>query len=268
MNLGLRFFAELSAPNSAPAVLMVEADASNDIVETGIDWTPRTASDTFVDVFGNGCRRMLLPAGDVQIEYTAIVSTPDEVLDVPGGSDDGDILSVPPDVLLYTLPSRYCPSDRFELLATELFGNGRPVRERVQDIAGWINEHVQYAYGTSNVSTSAFETVTERVGVCRDFAHLGITFCRTLHIPARYVSGYCLDLEPQDLHAYFEAFVDGRWTAFDATSATPRRALVKIASGLDAATCAWCTLYGSAVTNSVSVSVAELRDADLLPVAA
>ena len=114
-----------------------------------------------------------------------------------------------------------------------------------------------YEYGTSDSGTSAYDTATQRIGVCRDFAHLGIAFCRALCIPARYVSGYCLGLEPPDFHAYFQAYLDGRWVSFDATELQPRPALVQVAIGRDAADCAWSTFYGSGDTVSLSVNVQE-----------
>ena len=114
-----------------------------------------------------------------------------------------------------------------------------------------------YQYGTSDSGTSAYDTATQRIGVCRDFAHLGIAFCRALNVPARYVSGYCLGLEPPDFHAYFQAWLDGRWVSFDATERQPRPALVQIAVGRDAADCAWATFYGFGETKSLSVEITE-----------
>ena len=157
---------------------------------------------------------------------------------------EADALHLPTETLLYTLPSRYCQSDRLVAMASDLFGEVAPGFARVQTICNWINEHITYQYGVSDAGTSAYDTATQRIGVCRDFAHLGIAFCRALNIPARYVSGYCLGLDPPDFHAYFQAFLDGRWVSFDATERQPRPALVQIAVGRDAADCAWSTFYG------------------------
>ena len=116
--------------------------------------------------------------------------------------------------MLYTLPSRYCQSDRLVHMAQDEFGDAPPGWARVQTICEWINRHITYQYGTTDAGTSAYDTAAQRQGVCRDFAHLGISFCRALGIPARYVGGYCLGLDPPDFHAYFQAFIDGRWVSF------------------------------------------------------
>lgn len=257
MTVNVRFAADISVAEPAPAIAMIEIDAAEgaEVLESEFALDPNAVTEIFEDVHGNSCRRLMTHAGKLHVEYTAVVETV-PVSMPPAAEADPDLLTVPSDVLLYTLPSRYCPSDEFAAMANDLFGNARPGRERVADISRWINAHVQYAYGTSNVSTSARDTVIHRTGVCRDFAHLGITFCRALNIPARYVSGYCLGLEPQDLHAYFQAFVDGAWIDFDPTSPTPRRALLRIAAGRDAADCAWWTSYDDATIDSMAVNVA------------
>ena len=142
-------------------------------------------------------------------------------------------------------------------MATDLFGGAAPGFARVSAICDWINAHVTYQYGTSDAGTSAYDTAIQRIGVCRDFAHLGIAFCRALNIPARYVSGYCLGLDPPDFHAYFEAYLDGCWAAFDPTAPSLRPALVQVAVGRDAADCAWCTFYGYGETKFLSVEVTK-----------
>ena len=119
--------------------------------------------------------------------------------------------------MVYTLPSRYCQSDLLTRMAHDEFGRLQPGGERVLAIAEWVRRHVEYRYGTTDAMTSAYDTATERVGVCRDFAHLVIAFCRALGIPARYVSGYALGLEPPDFHGFVQVYLGGAWHNVDAT---------------------------------------------------
>jgi transglutaminase-like putative cysteine protease len=253
--------AVLSVPNPTPALLQVEvADLGHaqTVEDSSLTITPNAEAFPFTDFYDNYCRRLLMPAGDVTIEYRATVTQPDERTPLLQPVE-ADALHLPTETLLYTLPSRYCQSDKLVALSEDTFGQVTPGFARVQTICDWINEHVTYQYGTSDAGTSAYDTVTQRIGVCRDFAHLGITFCRALNIPARYVSGYCLGLEPPDFHAYFQAYLDGRWVSFDATERQPRPALVQIAVGRDAADCAWSTFYGTGSTKSLSVEVKEAK---------
>lgn len=260
MKLGIHVQTTLTLPESTPALLQIEAAYLGEpqtVEEATLTITPFAAVEPFADFYGNPCRRLRLPEGDVQIEYRATVTQPD--LRFPLLKPvEADALHLSTDTLLYTLPSRYCQSDKLAVLAEDTFGDVAPGFARVQTICNWINEHVTYQYSTSVSGTSAYDTVTQRIGVCRDFAHLGIAFCRALNIPARYVSGYCLGLEPLDFHAYFQAFLDGRWVAFDATERQPRPALIQIAIGRDAADCAWSTFYGRGETKTLSVEVKEI----------
>jgi transglutaminase-like putative cysteine protease len=144
----------------------------------------------------------------------------------------------------FLYPSRYCQSDRLGQLACDLFGKIARPYEKVVAIADWIYENVEYTLGSTNSETSAVDTVLERVGVCRDFAHLGIALCRALNIPARYFAGYAYQLEPPDFHACFEAYVGGRWLIFDATRLSHLNGLVRIAIGHDAADASVACIFG------------------------
>ncbi len=262
MRLSLHVTADLFVPDPTPTTLQIEAAALGDaqrVDAAALFVTPYAAAEPFSDFYGNPCRRLLMPAGDVRIEYAATVTLPETHI-FPSEPYEADALHLPTSALLYTLPSRYCQSDRLVALAADLFGDGPPGLARVRAICDWINAHITYQYGTSDTGTSAYDTATQRVGVCRDFAHLGIAFCRALSIPARYVSGYCLGLDPPDFHAYFEAYLDGRWAAFDPTVPFPRPALAQIAVGRDAADCAWSTFYGYGETKFLSVEVTEASE--------
>ena len=145
----------------------------------------------------------------------------------------------------YLFPSRYCQSDRLNRLAWDLFGKIENPHEKVVAISDWIHENVEYVRGSTTSITSAYDTVTQRTGVCRDFAHLGIALCRALNIPARYFSGYAYELDPPDFHACFECLIGGSWTVFDATGLAHLNGLVRIGTGRDAADAAVASIFGS-----------------------
>lgn len=146
--------------------------------------------------------------------------------------------------LPYLFPSRYCQSDRLGRLAAKMFGGIDHPYDQVVAISDWIFENIDYLSGATNAETSAFDTVTQRAGVCRDFAHLGIAFCRALSIPARYVSVYACQMQPPDFHACFEACIGNRWFIFDPTRLAPLNGLVRIAAGRDAADASIATIFG------------------------
>ncbi len=259
MRLSIHVAADLALAEATPTTMQIEAahlGEAQAVEASALTITPFAQAEPFPDFYGNPCRRLLMPGGDVQVEYTATVVQPDMRFPLLKPYE-ADALHLPTETLLYTLPSRYCQSDKLVAMALDMFGEAAPGFARVQTVCNWINEHVTYQYGTSDAGTSAYDTATQRMGVCRDFAHLGIAFCRALNIPARYVSGYCLGLTPPDFHAYFQAYLDGRWVSFDATERQPRPALVQIAVGRDAADCAWATFYGYGETKRLSVEVTE-----------
>jgi transglutaminase-like putative cysteine protease len=197
--------------------------------------------------------RLIAPEGRLTISYQAIV-------DVRRSDEDNlsNILEIPPadiplDIIHYLYPSRYCQSDRLMKLAQDEFGDCQPGYARVQAICDWIYHQVSYISGSSDAHTSAYDTVIERAGVCRDFAHLGIAFCRALNIPARIISAYAWQLEPPDFHACFEAYLGNQWYLFDATRLAPTQSLVKIATGRDAADIAFATVFGAVELNNMDV---------------
>jgi transglutaminase-like putative cysteine protease len=249
--------AVLSVPEPMPALFQIEPvliEGTQKIDRDELFVNPYCALEPFIDLYGNPCRRGLLPEGDTRLEYNAVVDLSEE-RSMKIQEHPPDPLHMPSEILHYLLPSRYCESDRLAEMTRSEFGNTRGGYARVQTMCDWINEHVLYSYGTSNASTTATDTALDRIGVCRDFAHLGIAFCRSIGIPARYVSGYCLDLKPPDFHAFFQAWLDERWVSFDATEMQSRPALITVSTGRDAADCAWCTFYGTGNTKSLEVNV-------------
>lgn len=201
---------------------------------------------------GTRYRRMNLPAGrytvryNAQVELNPLIMNPADVPEIP-------VAELPLSVLPYLYPSRYCQSDRLARFAYREFGALPTGHRRVEAICNWIYREVDYLSGTSDSGTSAYDTFSLRAGVCRDFAHLGITFCRALGIPARFVSAYGWQVTPQDFHAVFEAYLGGRWFLFDATRVAPLDGLVRIATGRDAADSAFSTFYGPVMPQQVKV---------------
>ncbi|MFN8632290.1 MAG: transglutaminase family protein [Chloroflexota bacterium] len=251
-----------------PMLMLVRArpDAEHEIRYES-QWTePSLAVRGYGDSFGNPCWRFQLPAGDSAIRYDAVVEVsgdPDLVVsDAPLAPVD----DLPDDTLVFTLPSRYIESDLLLDDAWRLFGDTPPTWARVQAVCDWVHANIQYGYGLSGPSTTALDVYKSRQGVCRDFAQLSVALCRALNIPARYTFGYLPDIAveppdvPMDFHAWFEAYLGGRWYTFDARHNVPRIGRVKIAHGRDAVDVALSTSYGAANLVSMVVWADEIPD--------
>lgn len=195
-------------------------------------------------------------AGPVSIEYKAVVENNVQV--IPGDQlDDVLISSMPVSVLPYLNPSRYCQSDMLYRFAWNKFGSIENAFHKVMAIRDWIYKNVEYG-GYTTPQTSAYDTITEQSGVCRDFAHLGVALCRALTIPARYFTGYAYQLQPPDFHACFEAYIGGYWIIVDATKLVPINGLIKIASGVDATDTAFASIFGNLRFQKMEVGVTLL----------
>jgi transglutaminase-like putative cysteine protease len=198
--------------------------------------------------------------GSLVINYRAVVET--EVRAVAADYlDDIPISAMPVSALSYLNPSRYCQSDKLYKFAFHKFGHIDHAFYKVMAIRDWIYANVEYSGGYTNAQTSAFDTITEQIGVCRDFAHLGVALCRALTIPARYYTGYAYQLQPADFHACFEAYIGGYWIIVDATKLVPLNGLVKIATGVDATDTAFASVFGNLQFVSLEVA-ANLIDAE------
>lgn len=215
---------------------------------------PSVSVIEYTDGYGNLCQRLVTPAGGFRVRTSACVETADTI-DVQPDGRFVPVQELPETGLQFLLPSRYCQSDQLGDLAAEIVANATPGYEQVEAIRAWIQTHVEYQYGTSDASTSAIDTAKKQMGVCRDFAHLGIALCRSMSIPARMVVGYLYQLDPMDLHAWFEAFVGDRWYTFDATQKEPRGNRIAIAYGRDAADVALATQYGPLTLKEMQVWV-------------
>ncbi len=247
-----------TAQADTPLTLMLRprSGAGQWIIREEFQIEPYVPVTEFTDLYGNLCQRLTAPTGPFSIQFTATVETPDEI-DTAHGASYTPADQLPDDVLHFTLPSRYCESDKLGNLAADITSNAEPGYDQVEAIRRWINQNIQYQYNTSNASTSAADTAKTRTGVCRDFTHLGMALCRALNMPARMVVGYLLELKPMDLHAWFEAFIDGRWYTFDATQTEPRGNRITVAYGRDAADVAFVTQFGPMTLNTMQVWVEE-----------
>ena len=197
------------------------------------------------------CTRLQVASGPFELHYQARVRRSVEAED-PNAAEV-PIWQVPDEVLSNLMPTRYCESDLLSHAAQKQFGGHPPGHARVTAICDWIHTHIDYQVGTSTATTTACDVFTQRAGVCRDFAHLGVTFCRALNIPARLVVGYSnFSTPPPDFHAVFEAWLGGRWVLFDATRMAPLNGLVRIASGRDAKDVPFAMIYGPATMTSMN----------------
>ena len=195
--------------------------------------------------------RLHADAGIVELRYRARVERTPLVADP--AAQESPIAELPDELMHNLMPSRYCESDHLGRAAQKLFGGLPPGLSRVQAIADWIHDNIEYQLGSSQPTTTARDVFVQRAGVCRDFAHLGVTFCRALNIPARLVVGYArFDDPPPDFHAVFEAFIGGQWVMFDATRMSPLDEMVRIAVGRDAKDVAFATIFGPATMLAMS----------------
>ncbi len=198
------------------------------------------------------------PAGDLEIFYEAEVErdiSPDHGLRNP---PESPLVDLPPGVVRYLYPSRYCESDKLVRLAAKSFGELAPGHERVAGICNWIHTNIDYQPGITDAHTSAVECLTLRAGVCRDFAHLGITFCRALGIPARYGCAYAYRLQQPDFHAFFEVWLGDRWWCYDPTRLAPQYGFIWVGSGHDAADTSVATMSASVHFESMEIQVEKL----------
>ena len=267
VQIGFELLLESGSPTPTAAITQARQNNSQRIFDEQLSLTPQVPLHQYTDSFGNVVWRWTAPVGTFRLHYAAVAEIAphaDPVLpDLPGTLVD----QLPDEVLVYTLPSRYCPSDLVLDDAWQLFGNVPDGWARVQAICDWTHANIVYGYGSSTATTSGYDSYLSRAGVCRDFAHIAVMFCRALNIPARYVYGYLPDIDvpvnpiPMDFHAWFEAYLGGAWRTFDARHNQPRVGRVVVAHGRDAVDTAILTSYGDSRLLSLTVCADKLEDA-------
>jgi transglutaminase-like putative cysteine protease len=250
---------------STPVIFQVEPADSADISLEGGHWTCDPGMDIrgYTDLYGNRCLRTVLPAGRSGLGYRAAAVVPDRAEEVDQDAPECAPDALPDDTLIYTLPSRYCLPDVLGDEAWSRFGGLTPGYRRVQAICDHVHGHLTFAYGSTTTLSSAAEVNRTRMGVCRDFTHLAVSFCRALNIPARYVFGYLPDLDvapdpaPMDFAAWMEVWLGDRWWTFDPRNNTPRKGRIVIGRGRDASDVAMATTFGGPRLESMLVQAEE-----------
>ncbi len=252
----MRLFAgcdmSLNATEPCPVVAMLRprSGAAQWLASENYQFDPPLRPTEYVDTYGNLCQRFEIQPGDLRIRWSAVVETEDTIAVDPTALAT-PVSQLPDDALQFLLQSRYCPSDKMQAKAAEIVGDTPSGYAQVEAIRAWIHQNMTYQYGVSNESTDAIDSLQAQAGVCRDFSHIGISLCRALHIPARMVVGYLYQLDPMDLHAWFEAYIGGRWYTFDATQDVPRGGRIVVAYGRDAADVAFISNYAGLTTTSL-----------------
>lgn len=239
---------EFNIPVATPFFLMLRPRSGRQqwVAREQYEFSPSVTAVEFTDPFGNLCQRLVAPAGPFSV-HTSVNVECAEAFDVAPGAPFVEVQNLPEETLPFLLPSRFCESDRFTQLAQSLVAGRAAGYDQCTAIVDYICQSIRYEPGSGQQIISATEVNQKSQAVCRDMAHLGIACCRALSIPARMVVGYLEGLVPEDLHAWFEAYVGGRWYTFDPTQQSPQGGRVAIAYGRDAADVAVFTQFGDPV---------------------
>lgn len=230
-----------SQPTAMVCLLSAHHDRAADIrVAESVITTPEVPTHSYVDLFGNKCLRLVAPTGDITLWGDATIEDDGELDEYAPDAREVAVADLPDECLVFLLGSRYCETDRLSQAAWDMFGHIAPGWGRVQAVCDFVNGHIRFDYQQARSTRTAFEAFNEKVGVCRDFAHLGVTLLRCLNIPARYVNGHLGDIgvpvvDPMDFSAWIEVWLDGRWYTFDPRNNKRRIGRIVIARGRDAA---------------------------------
>jgi transglutaminase-like putative cysteine protease len=251
LRLGYEIVFDVPAPTPMQLMLYAHPSVAHRLITPDtIHVEPHVPVTDFIDDFGNRVGRIIAPPGQMRIFGETIVEDSGQPDAIKPDAQQHRVEDLPPEVLTYLLGSRYCEVDRLSSIAWDLFGKIAPGWSRVQAVCDWVHRHVEFGYRHARPNKTSLDVYVERRGVCRDFMHLAITFCRALGIPARYATGYLSDINaapdptPMDFSAFFEAYLDGQWWSFDARHNVPRIGRVLMARGRDAVDCALTTSFG------------------------
>jgi len=254
MLIRLGYDIQFDIPAAVPMVAMLHVHPSRigDLREPDeLRLSPAAPIDMYRDSFGNICSRFVAPAGPARLYNSTLIEDSGEPDPTNPGARQVPVQDLPPEVLRFLLASRYCEVDQLMNTAGDLFTSSAPGWSRVQTICDWVNANITFGYNFASPTKTARDVYADRRGVCRDFQHLAITFCRCMNIPARYATGYLGDIgvparPPMDFSAWFEAYIGDDWWTFDARNNRPRIGRVLMATGRDAADVAITTSFGNA----------------------
>ena len=267
MDFRIGYDIQYSFPQPTPVIVMLNVHFSrvSDLqTPDHIILNPSLPMSGYRDGFGNWCTRFMAPGGFLKISSDAVIhdrGLPDQTV---SGIEQTGVESLPEEALVFLLPSRFCDSDRMLDLAWTLFGTTQPGSERVQAICDFVHNHISFGYHHARVTRTASEGYEEGIGVCRDFAHLAVAFCRALNIPARYCTGYLSDEgsplphRAGDFAAWFEAYLGGQWHMFDPRNNQPMTGRFLMARGRDAADVAMVTTFGQNMLKGFSVQTERI----------
>jgi transglutaminase-like putative cysteine protease len=265
VHIGCRF--EYEVEERTPSLWQVRPHPVGDHCIVTETWAPPAPARTYLDAYSNACDRLTLPPGRSILRYDATVDVPATPDPVDEAAIQAAIEDLPDEAFVYLLPSRFCWPDLLHDVAWDMFDSVKPGWPRVQAVCDWVFENVRYEVGASTATTTAQDVWQSRTGVCRDLTQLGITLCRALNVPARYVAGYLPDIGvtppdlPMDFCSWFEAWLDGRWWTFDPRNNEPRIGRVVIARGRDALDAAMVTTWGAPRLEVMSVWADEVAHA-------
>lgn len=269
MLIRLGYDIEFEIPSQVPMVAMLNVHPSRakDLREPDLlRVEPEGKTEAYIDSFGNRCERFVASPGSIRLWNSTLIEDSGEGDAQDLSAREVPVGELPADTLQFLLASRYCEVDLLSNTAVELFGAITPGWQRVQEVCNWVHEKVTFGYNFARSTKTALDVYTERLGVCRDFQHLAITFCRCLNIPARYATGYLGDIgvplspSPMDFSAWFEVYLGNRWWTFDARHNQSRIGRVLIATGRDAADVAITTAFGSTRLTKFTVVTDEVAE--------
>jgi transglutaminase-like putative cysteine protease len=266
MQIRVGFEMIYDCPQPTPMVFNVNVHFTrvSDLVgRDDLQFDPPVPVAAYRDSFGNWCSRIVAPTGRMRVSANALVNDTGEPDMIVPGARQHAVPELPEETLLFLLGSRYCETDRLSETAWRLFGQTPTGWGRVQAICDFVHRHIEFGYEHARMTRTALEAFYDKTGVCRDYAHLAVAFCRCMNIPARYCTGYLGDIGvqasgPMDFSAWFEAFLDGRWHTFDARNNIPRIGRVLIARGRDACDVAICSTFGPNALTSFKVWTDEV----------
>jgi transglutaminase-like putative cysteine protease len=270
MKIRIGFEITYDCPQPTPMILTLSVHysrISDLIVPDHLVADPPVPMTAYRDTFGNWCSRIVAPKGALRLSTDAVVNDSGLPDIVAPDARQTPVEALPDDTLLFLLGSRYCETDRLSNVAWQLFGTTQPGWPRVQAICDYVHRHITFGYEHARFTRTAWEALHDKTGVCRDYAHLAVAFCRCMNIPARYCTGYLGDIGipppygPMDFAAWFEAYLDGRWYTFDPRNNVPRIGRVLIARGRDAADVAITTTFGPNTLSRFTVRTDEVIEA-------